>query len=179
MRGTATGLQSPHPLGDQLPALFLADAFAQQLCAGLDEVLAPILATLDCWPAYLDPSTAPEDMLGWLAGWLGLTLDENEPAARRRELLAYGVDLLARRGTVSGLRDALRAYLAVEADISEPGGTGWSMIPGSPLPGLATGELLVRVTVDDPASMDVRRIDAVVAAALPAGVRHRVELIGR
>jgi len=116
---------------------------------------------------------------GWLAGWLGVTLDENEPAARRRELVARGVDLLARRGTVGGLRDALRAYLAVEADISEPGGTGWSMLPGSPLPGSATGEVVVRITVEDPGSMDVRRIDAVVATMLPAGIGHRVELSGR
>jgi phage tail-like protein len=178
VRGTVAGLASPHPLGEQLPALFLADAFAQQLCAGLDEVLAPIVSTLDSWPAYLDPATAPEDMLGWLASWLGVTLDENQSVAGRREVLSFAVDLLARRGTMSGLRDAISAYLDVEADISEPGGTLWSLNPGTLLPGSSSGELVVRIRVQDRSSMDVRRVDAVIAAQLPAGVRYRVEVLG-
>lgn len=178
MRGTVPGLASPHPLGEQLPALFLPDAFAQQLCAGLDEVLAPILATLDSWPAYLDPLTAPDDSLGWLAGWLGLTLDENQPESRRRDLLAAGVDLLSRRGTISGLRDAVRAYLDLEVEISEPGGSQWATAPGSPLPGRAGGELIVRVRVVDPTAIDVRRLDAVVDAVVPAHIRYHVEVLG-
>jgi hypothetical protein len=48
MRGTVPGLASPHPLGGTLPALYADDSFAQRLCDGLDEVLAPVLATLDC-----------------------------------------------------------------------------------------------------------------------------------
>jgi phage tail-like protein len=177
MRGTIDGLDSPHPLGSQLPAMFLADAFAQQLCGGLDEVLAPVVATLDSWPAYLDPATAPEDALGWLAGWLGLTLDNNQPEERRRDLLAAGVELLSRRGTVLGLRDAVRAYLDLDAEISEPGGAHWSSNPGTPLPGTRGGELLVRVRVADPASVDPRRLDAVVQAVVPAHIRFRVEVV--
>ena len=62
MRGTVPGLASPHPLGETLPALYADDSFAQRLCQGLDEVLAPLLSTLDCLPAYLDPATAPADL---------------------------------------------------------------------------------------------------------------------
>lgn len=177
MRGTIEGLASPHPLGGQLPAMFLADPFAQQLCAALDEVLAPVLATLDSFPAYLDPATAPEDDLAWLAGWLGMTVDNNQPEGRRRDLVAAGVELLSRRGTVQGLRDAIRAYLDLEVDISEPGGAHWSSTSGTPLPGTRGGELVVRVPVTDPASFDVRRLDAVVAAVVPAHVRFRVEVV--
>ena len=56
-------LLSPRPLGETLPSVYLTDFFAQQLCAAFDELLAPIFATLDCFPAFLDPSTTPKDML--------------------------------------------------------------------------------------------------------------------
>ncbi len=182
MRAGLAGLISPHPLGDTLPAVYLADHFVQQLCGGLDEVLAPVLATLDSWDAHLDPATAPEDSLGWLAGWLGLSLDENQSTQRRRDLVATGVRLLSRRGTVDGLREALDAYLDVDSqgmavEISDPGGISWSDEPGAPLPGSAGGELLVAIRVADPQALDIRRVDAVVRAFLPAAVRHRIELL--
>ena len=40
-------------------------------CGALDEVLAPVLSTLDNLPAYLDVATTPDDLLPWLAAWLG------------------------------------------------------------------------------------------------------------
>lgn len=177
MRGLTPGLLSPHPLGEGLPALYLADSFAQQLCGGLDEVLAPILATLDALPAYFDPATAPEDMLGWLAGWLGLTLDENQSEPRRRELLGRGVWLLGRRGTVTGVREAVEAVFELTPEVIDPGGAHWAAEPGSPLPGVPAGELVVRVRVPDPGAFDVRRLDALVTSVKPAHVRHRVEVV--
>ena len=74
MRGIVPGLASPHPIGGTLPGLYADDSFAQRLCEGLDELLAPVLATLDCLPAYLDPGTAPLDLLEWLAGWVGIAV---------------------------------------------------------------------------------------------------------
>ena len=54
MRTAVPGLVTPHPIGRPLPALYLDDDFTQRLTAGLDEVLAPVLLTLDCLDAYLD-----------------------------------------------------------------------------------------------------------------------------
>src|SRR5215831_2087780 len=99
MRGTVPGLASPHPLGGTLPGLYADDSFAQRLCQGLDELLAPVLATLDCLPAYLDPATAPPDLLEWLAGWVGMAIDPDVPDARRRQLVADAAQLYAWRGT--------------------------------------------------------------------------------
>ena len=45
----------PAPIGEQLPALYADDDFAQRFTAGLDTVLAPVFSTLDNLPAYLDP----------------------------------------------------------------------------------------------------------------------------
>ena len=61
MRGALPGLTPPFPLGETLPAVYRDKEFTQLLCQGLDEVLAPVLATLDSLPAYLDPATAPGD----------------------------------------------------------------------------------------------------------------------
>jgi phage tail-like protein len=177
MRGTLEGLISPVPIGGTLPAVYLTDPFTQQLCAGLDEVLAPVLADLDSLPAYFDPGTTPEDLLSWLAGWLGLTLDSHQSEERKRALVRSGVHVLARRGTVRGIGDAVEAVFDRRPEIIEPGGAHWSPEAGTPLPGRPDGELLVRLAVPDPAQVDPRRLDEVVAAVKPAHISHRVEVV--
>lgn len=171
------GLTTPFPLVDTLPGMLQDDAVVQQLCAALDEVLAPIVATLDCLPAYLDPLTAPPDVLDWLAGWVGLALPEGTDPELRRRLVGRGADLHRRRGTVRGVREAIAAWSGVEPELSESGGAAWSAAAGAALPGdpLATLHVLLRVA--DPSVVDVRRLEAVVAAAVPASVAYRVEVV--
>jgi len=91
MRAAVPGLPTAVPLSAMLPGIFQEDPFTVRFVSGFDDVLAPILSTLDCLPAYFDPSLAPEDFLGWLAGWVGLSLDENWPLERRRDLVARNV----------------------------------------------------------------------------------------
>ena len=114
MRALVEGLETPHPLGLSLPALYQDDdgaggdwraaaSFGQRFTAALDEVLAPALWCLDGVETYFDPHLTPEDFLDWLAGWVGLELDENVPLERRRTLVARAVGLYRRRGTASAL----------------------------------------------------------------------------
>ena len=107
MRGTVTGLATPYPLRTMLPAVLREDDFLERWTAGLDDVLAPVVSTLDCLAAYLDPATAPTDFLAWLAGWFGVVLDENLPLERRRASVAGAVRLYRARGTLAGLRAQL------------------------------------------------------------------------
>ncbi len=179
MRDRVEGLVSPCPLGDTLPALYLSDFFAQQVCESFDDVLAPIFATLDCLPAYLGAGTTPEDMLDWLAGWIGLTIDGHVDAARKRELIAAGAALLPWRGTARGVREAVRAAFDSETEIVESGCVTCSTRPDSEPDGEAAPDLLVRIITDDPDHIDRRRLDAVVNAVKPAHVPHRVEVVGR
>jgi phage tail-like protein len=176
MRGMVPGLATPYPLGDMLPALYREDYFTQNLCGGLDVVLAPIIATLDSLPAYLDPATAPDDMLGWLAGWMGIVLDGHQSAERQRELVQAGVELLQWRGTVRGVRAAVGALFDGRPEIIESGGVAHSVEPGAALPGTTRPELLVRLGVHDPESFDIRRLEALVDMAKPAHIPHRVEV---
>lgn len=172
------GLASPHPLGAALPALYQEDAFAQRLTGALDEVLAPIFASLDGLSSYLDPALAPDDFLEWLAGWVGVTLDETWPIERRRQLVADAAQLYRSRGTVAGLAAQVAIYTGGEVLIEDNGAAAWSAKAGGSIPGSATARLRVRVTVEDPAAVSLARLEAVVATAKPAHVPHTIEVVG-
>src|SRR5262245_39323656 len=154
MNSPPVTLATPHPLGSTLPALYLGDNLAQQLCAAFDDVLAPIFAVMDCFPAYLDAGTAPENMLDWLAGWIGLTLADQGGAARKRDSIAIGAAVLPERGTARSIREAVRAAFNLETEIVESGATSWSTTPDPAPPGEEVPDLLVLVVSDEPDSID-------------------------
>jgi phage tail-like protein len=177
MRGTVEGLTTPHPLGELLPGVYQEDAFAQRLCDALDSVLAPVIATLDCLEAYLDPELTPLDFLDWLAGWVAVTLDQNWPEERRRALVANAGELYRWHGTVKGITEHVALYTGVSPEVTDSGGAVWSPVPGGPLPGSPTFEVVVRVRVADPSTLNPNHLDAVVSAVKPAHVAHRVEIL--
>ena len=177
MRGLIAGLDSPHPIGMRLPGLYADDDFTQRFVSAFDEVLAPIFATLDCLPAYLDPQLAPEDFLDWLAGWVGLALDESWTIERRRELVSRAVELHRWRGTRRGIAEHVALVTGGEVEITESGAVSWSERPQTPLPGSDTPALHVRVRVPDPSTVDRRKLDALVAGVKPAHLPHTVEVV--
>jgi phage tail-like protein len=177
VRGLVAGLESPHPLGEHLPALFQEDGFAQRLAGAFDTMLAPAIGSLDNLEAYLDPGLAPEDFLEFLAGWLGIALDETWPVERRRALVASAAELYRLRGTVRGLRAHVAIFTGGDVDVEENGAAAYSMAPGGAMPGTAELRLHVRVRLSDPKSTSVARLDALVASAKPAHVPHTVEIV--
>jgi phage tail-like protein len=92
-------------------------------------------------PALLNPASAPSDALPWLAGFLALPLPQVQDDATQRASIAGAFARDARRGTVAGLRDALRIEAGVRALIDEPlQAMGWWAMPSpstSCLPGEA------------------------------------------
>ena len=78
-----------------LPAIYQGEEFLGQFLAGLDDVLAPVIATLDCLHGYVDPAVAPPDFVEWLGEWVGLTLEEDWSDARRRRLVARASEMYA------------------------------------------------------------------------------------
>jgi phage tail-like protein len=177
MRGLVEQLANPHPIVDHLPGLLQDDMFVLRFMAGLDEVLAPVLLAIDDLEAYLDPATAPVDFVEWLADWVGIALDENWSPEQQRALVAGAVDLFDWRGTVRGLSAHVALYSGVVPEIDENGACAWSATPGTPLPGLVEPNLVVRVRVPDPGSLDVAQLDRIVSASKPAHVPHRVEVL--
>jgi phage tail-like protein len=181
VRGTLPGLPTAHPLLHQLPAVYLDQPFVGGFLSALDEVLAPVLLTLDNLPAHLDPRTAPEDLLAWLAGWVAAEADGERPVDRRRAVVAGAVARHRQRGTRAGLAAAIRAETGVEPEISESGATSWSGEPGSALPGSPRPWVRVRVrlrTADAQALVPARaRLEKLVAEEVPAHVGYEVEVL--
>lgn len=181
MRGTLDGeaLASPHPIGALLPGLYEDDDLVQRFTLALDTVLAPVFGTLDSGDAYLDPLLAPLDFVRWLAQWVGVDLDASWPEARQRRLVARGAELYAWRGTVRGLAELIETTTGLAAEIDDSGGVAWtsSAAPASTLPGTRSPALVVRVRVPAGDQVDTARLDALVAGAKPAHVRHRLEML--
>jgi phage tail-like protein len=175
MRGMVPGLASPHPLGETLPALYADDSFAQRLCQGLDEVLAPVLATLDCLPAYIDPATAPADLVEWLAGWVGVAVAPEMPDERRRRLVRNAARLYVWRGTLWAIKTIVELSTGQVPEILESGGTYWSPEPLAPLPGWPDPGLIIRLRTSDQ-RIEESRLTSLIAAFVPAHVPWRLEL---
>ncbi|MEE4022759.1 phage tail protein [Gordonia sp. PKS22-38] len=180
VRGDLPTVVSPHPVGATLPSIYADDTYAQGLCESFDRMLGPAILVLDCFPAYLDPATAPADSLNWLAGWIGLVLEGHESPAKKRELIGVGAELLRWRGTRRGVHDAVVAAFGVAPQISEPGGVTVSAEAPDHGPDATDDRdqmLAVTLTVADPESVDLSRLEAVVAQVKPVHLPHQVQVV--
>jgi phage tail-like protein len=177
MRGTVAGLATPVPLGDTLPSMLRADTFAQQLCASFDEVLAPVMLSLDAFPAYLDLNTTPEDMLPWLAQWLGMSVDPGQDLDIQRGLLRSASEVHATRGTRRGIQLAVEAAIGAAVEVIETGAASWSTNPGGALPGDATAGIQVIVRPAMGQQIDADRVEALVRSVKPAHIPHQVQIL--
>jgi len=113
-------LRAEHPSHDylrRLPRVFSRDetnaAFLRRYLAIFDGFLGEIDLRGFERATLLDPHAAPDELLPWLAGFLGLLLDERWSLAKQRTLVAEIADLWRARGTVRGLTRLLEIYLGV------------------------------------------------------------------
>ncbi|MDQ0951337.1 phage tail-like protein [Streptomyces phaeochromogenes] len=176
MRGSVDGLGSSAPIGMMLPAVFADDDLAQRFVGGLDDVLAPILAVLDCLDSYFTPALAPVDFTRWLALWVGAETDGTEPDDRLRAAVAAAAYLHRVRGTSRGLSEAIRLVFGVTPEITESGGAAWNARPLGPVPGDRSPRLHVTLRLPDPTRADEHRLDSLVAAARPAHMPYTVQV---
>jgi len=174
VRGLAPDVRPRHPLAPALPALLQEDAFLTRFTAGLDDVLAPVVATLDCLDSYVDPALAPEDFLDWLAGWIALDLEPGWPVPLRRSLLRRAAALQEARGTAAGLREEVAMLTGCAVEVCDPGGVAASAATGAALPRSdRDGAVVVRVLgapadLLDPVSPARARLERAARAATPA-----------
>src|SRR5215213_8693219 len=109
-----------------LPAVYQDGDFGMRFVGALEAVLDPIVAMIDALPAHFDPDHAPRDVLGLLAAWLGIELDESQPMPERRRLVTQAAELSRRRGTVRGLELALSlAFPGLPLRVEDNGGVSW------------------------------------------------------
>jgi phage tail-like protein len=179
VRGLVEGLGTPFPLLGTLPAVYHEDDFAGRMLSAFDEVLAPVVATLDNLDAYFDPALAPVDFVAWLADMLGFPLGETLPDERARRLLSRAIEIDRWRGTVRGLRLLLSVYLGMEPEIVDSGGCSWSAVSDTPLPGDPTLSLVVRLRPPKGVDVPVPMVEALIQSAKPVHVPHRLEIVTR
>jgi len=94
---------------DYLPGIYHTE-FMSRFLALFEATLIPIEWTIDNFDLFLDPGTAPSDVLGWLAEWFDLTFDASWSDDQRRRLLREAHTLYARRGTRWALTRVLEIY---------------------------------------------------------------------
>lgn len=178
MRGAVPNLPTAHPLGLLLPAMYQEDEFVQRFVAGLDDVLAPILLTLDCLEAYLDPVLAPADFVDWLAGWVAVPADEGQPLDLRRDLVRRAAELHRWRGTARGLAAEVALLTGGDVEITDTGCVTVSTTPET-VPTVPVEGPRVRITVrvPDTSTVDERRLRAAVEASVPAHVVPTIEVV--
>ncbi len=188
-RGLMPSTASPRALESLLPGVFLEPVdrkeerggpeFVRGFCAGLDGVLAPAAVTLDCMEAYFDPRLTPPDYLDWLAGWMGLVLDQNWSEEQRRALVMEAGELYRWHGTVRGIIEQIRLYTGVLAEVRDSGGVAWSTTPDAGLPGTAATELRVQLTIGADDDLDANRLESIVTSVKPAHVPHVIDVVRR
>jgi phage tail-like protein len=109
-----------------LPAMYQDGDFGMRFVGALEAVLDPIVAVIDGLPAHFNPDHAPRDVLGLLAAWLGVEIDESQPISERRRLVRESAELSRRRGTVRGLELALElSFPKLPLRVEDNGGVTW------------------------------------------------------
>jgi phage tail-like protein len=95
-----------------LPAIYRADAASASLLdrymANMEGFFTSIEDRIATVQALLDPRSAPNDALEWLASWFGVALDPSWTEAKRRLFLRNAAPFFEARGTMAGMQAALK-----------------------------------------------------------------------
>jgi phage tail-like protein len=190
-------LRAEYPSHDylrRLPKVFSRDDFAasflRRYLAMFDGFFGELDVRATARQALLDPQGAPAEILPWLAGFLGLVLDERWPVETQRTMIQEAAWLFRFRGTVPGLSRFLELYTGTKVilieqfrlrglgTVGEPGGPQSRAILGGgfrvggalgdataePLSGSATDAFNThahRFSVMIPAALSVEQLDVV------------------
>lgn len=101
---------------DFLPSLYREVDFIGRFLKIFEQTFEPAVQTLDNLWAYLDPITAPQSMLPFLAYWVAWPMDSRWTVERQRYLIRSAVELYRWRGTRRGLRLYIHLYTNLNLD---------------------------------------------------------------
>ena len=108
---------------DQLPAVYRdnaeAEDFTERFLSLFDAATEDLDRAIERFPALLDPDGVPDEVLTWLGTLLGIVFDSDWDPQLRRDLLEAAPSLYRQRGTVAGLRQAIKLIFGGEPVIDE------------------------------------------------------------
>ncbi|MDX2228501.1 MAG: phage tail protein [Leptolyngbyaceae cyanobacterium bins.349] len=93
-----------------LPAVYREVDFIGRLMKIFEESFEPAVNTLQTLWAYLDPMTAPEALLPFLAQWVGWQNESAWTVEQQRSLIKRAIEIYRWRGTRRGLQFYLHIY---------------------------------------------------------------------
>lgn len=130
---------------DYLPAVLrsrdLGDLLSvfEKLLVGIDDGVTtpgtPVVSTIDALPDLYDPARTPQELLPWLAGWLGFELRSGWTTEQRRRVVAGIMRLHLLRGTSAGLAGLLELAVPVPERQRITLDAGTKVLFSRPLPG--------------------------------------------
>jgi len=153
-----------------LPPIYREHPFVGQFLLAFEAIMTSVEQSVDHFDLLLDPRTAPAGFLDELAGWLGMTLDENWPAGKRRAILREAVELYRRRGTRRGLSRHLGIYAG--APLDEPIDE-WVQISE---PADRPHHFDVRLRLPRGENADRATLERIIEANKPAHTTYRLEI---
>lgn len=157
-RGHVDNLETPFPLIQSVPPMLAQDAFVQRMMPAFDEVLAPIISTLDCLDSYFDPEITPADFLRYLSSWVNSHTEDELSVPGLRHSVATAVAMSAWRGTTSSLHTRFFPYDLEDVVLEEGGGVTVSTTATDPQTWPDAAPMVATVTItqskDNPTSMD-------------------------
>ncbi len=146
-RGYVQDLQSPFPLIQAVPPMLAQDQFIQRMLPAFDEVLAPIISTLDCLDSYFDPQIAPEDFLRYLSTWVTSHTGNEMSVPGLRHEIATAVATSEWRGTPSSLQARFFPFDLQDIVLEESGGITVSTTATDPATWPDTPPMVATVTI--------------------------------
>ncbi|NES83104.1 MAG: phage tail protein, partial [Moorea sp. SIO2B7] len=105
-----------------VPEIYREVDFIGRLLKIFEQAFEPSVQALDFLWAYLNPLTAPEALLPFLAHWVGWDFSHSLTIERQRYLIHKAMEIYSWRGTRRGLRFYLHLYtnLPLDEDLPEP-----------------------------------------------------------
>jgi phage tail-like protein len=93
-----------------LPAVYREVDFIGRFLKIFEQSFEPAVQTLQTLWAYLDPHTAPQALLPFLAQWVGWHNEPNWTVEQQRQLIRRAMEIYRWRGTKRGLQLYLHLY---------------------------------------------------------------------
>jgi phage tail-like protein len=103
-----------------VPAIYREIDFMGRFLTIFEQAFDPAVQTIDVLWAYLDPLTAPESLLPFLANWVAWPIDRRWDIKQQRRLIRNAVELYHWHGTRRGLRYYLHLYTELPLDEDLP-----------------------------------------------------------
>lgn len=93
--------------------------FIERFLSLFDSAIADMDRIIERYPALLDPTGVPQQLLPWLAGFFDIALEPTWDEQRRRRILLKAPEIYRLRGTPKGLKTAVSTVFDVVPAIEE------------------------------------------------------------